>query len=238
MADPIILSLNLGGTTLNYYDFVGTRTAAEFERKLEPLRPYFNRIPSAHLSAVTGAKIFVVPANPRNASPGGAYYRPQGVHRWLGQSGTTNVDDKWLGPIHEEGPPRARAPKHSLGLLSISENRFSRGINIYSFTFLHELAHMIDFSMRFTDHAARNGLSLESLRGVRYGRFNDNGTYVHRRDVGEYFAEAYSRWIINSNEICRPERVNTAGRILPNMIPEGENQAICSARIRGVLERL
>lgn len=237
MTDPIISSINLGGADFNFYDFVGLRTRGEFERKIEELRPFFNRIPTHHIRAVSGAKIFVVPNNPRRASPGGAYYRPQGVDRWLGQFATTNVEDKWLGPIISEEIPRERAPKHTLGLLSVSENRFALGINVYKYTFLHELAHMIDFAMGFTDNARRYGLSTESLRGVRYGKFNESGMYVLNPSVGENFAEAYSRWIVNSNNICRrPDQSN--GRFLPSTIPEGENQAICSRRLRGVLERL
>ena len=239
MADPLILAVRLGAAVFNFYDFVGTRTATEFERKIEVLRPFFNRIPSTHLNAISGAKIFVVQNNPNHASPGGAYYRPSEVHRWLGQRAVTGVEDIWLGPQLLDRPPRQQAPKHLHGLLSVCEDKFSRGVNVYKYTFLHELAHMIDFAMGFTHNARRYGLSLETLRGVRYGKLLPDGRYRHSTSVGEYFAEAYSRWIINGNAICRDQSTDPrTGGVLPSTIPHGENQSVCSARLRGVLERL
>jgi hypothetical protein len=75
---------------------------------------------------------------------------------------------------------------------------------------------------------------------LSYGTVNQTtGAWREQPSVDEYFAEAYSRYLLQPTNICRAERTITAtvngapmSVDVPSTMPAGENVGTCSARVR------
>ena len=221
-------SLHIGRAIVRFRDFSGMDLATLRQKGTE-LQPYFARMPESYLSAITPVHVYIVTGFPGGRSFGGGGYYPQGeMANWQNREQRTGVPNAYLN-----------APDFPYGLVAVLSSKLTN--NAYHFTVMHEVMHMVDHRLHLSER-----LTLAQLAGIRYGRIDRRrGVWVENSRIGEYFAEAYARYLINPNSICRTRGESTIeinGREvvveLPDMIPPGQTQSTCSARIRTALESL
>lgn len=166
--------------------------------KITRLRPFFSRMPDQHLEKVALTPYFVVNKLPGGRATGGGYFGDRAV--WENKEDRTNVSNDEL----------RRSSRPSIPIVGITKVAFLK--DIYNFTIMHETAHVVDQHFRLYPP----GATVSTFQGVRY----------HKNRVGEFAAEAYARYLINPNRVCRDDELRS-----------GENMHTCSQRLIAVLKR-
>jgi hypothetical protein len=165
--------------------------------RLAMVKPYLSRMPQAHYQVLD--PMFVVERLPHGRSTGGGYFKPDEIDEWLGKERRTGVSDEALQRL---------VISSNAGIIAFT--RTSMMQNIAHFTVLHEAAHSVDHHLGIVPP----GATVDDFRGIRY----QDGS------VGEYAAEAYSRYVINPSRVCRQDE-----------LPAGEGMQACSTRIADLL---
>ena len=138
------------------------------------------RIPQVHLELMD-QNILVVERLAGGRTSGGGFY-PPGDRTWYGRERNTGVPDADLDLY---------LPDDEHGIIAITKTAFERNIVYLSLT--HEAAHSLDSrSSIYPSDAA-----LADFAGIKYPQPR----------VGEYAAEAYSRYFAARGAICRGEEV-------------------------------
>ncbi len=207
-------SISRSGSGVHITDRVGSKTVSfhvyaqipGLEERIQATLRNLRRLPPEHLSVID--PIFIVNCFPRARAKctGGGYLRPQEVKRWLGRKSITGVPDEDIQTYVLSQP--------NSGIIGISRTAFSKkSVMETQFTVFHELAHSVAYHL---GGLLPPGATVSHFRGV---------TYPHP-SVDEYAAEAYARFILVPQRICRVGH-----------IPIGETNATCSQRLINVLMR-
>jgi hypothetical protein len=195
------LDLAAGSTRIQWVLYFSDRpTLVNVERQVRLAMETVRRMPASHLSVLDA--ILIVQRLPGGRATGGGYWKDTEVGRWYQKERRTGVPDadiRW----HTSRYRRARA-----GIIAITRHAILR--DIFRYSVLHEIAHSVDHHLGLIPR----GATLNDFRGVRYPRPR----------IGEYAAEAYSRFIFNANGVCRRGNV-----------PGTENMRSCSQRLIRVL---
>lgn len=217
-----------------YMDSPAVQRSGGLTDRLDRIEAALNLLPAQHIRLIV-EPLIVVDRLPGGRERGGGWYAPPSE----GGSGTSQ---SWLGDgnVRNTGVPAAEILERiggtaGSGIIGITSFSFLRDANwggghkAYEFTILHEIGHSVDF------HA---GLTPSSSREEE----NGNGPYQGQRypggSLGELAAEAYSRFFLRPNSMCRG-----GGGTPPCLQPGGvratghcPNQRRCSARLQRDLQ--
>ena len=190
------LTGRVGSKIVNFYVYA---QIPDLERRIQTILSNLERLPPGHIDVID--PIFIVNRFPGGRTTGGGYWSPGAVrNQWLGRFNATGVPDEDIQAYVLSQP--------NTGIVGITKAAFLR--DIYLFTIFHELAHSVDYHLGIVPA----GSTVDHFRGVHYPSKN----------VNEYAAEAYARFILVPSRICRTGN-----------IPVGENSNTCSQRLINVL---
>ena len=177
------------------------------EAKVEALRPFFERMPDAHLAVVF--PIFIMRRKPGGALGGGTWPRHA-------------IRSDVMGPAHSDnsGVPDDEIKRwielRGRGLIGLSRDRWERPAGSREFSVLHEVGHCIDVQLGGLVPAGATGADFAGMETDRCGA---GGALTVRQAV-----EVYARWM------CSPSRVY-------HFVPPGDSSAAANDRLKRLLRR-
>jgi hypothetical protein len=225
----MVWSLTIHGHTIHFFiDSLAVQGSADLEGRRNRVEACLNLLPPEHIRLIV-EPIIVVDRFPRGRRRGGGWFPPASaggnatVELWLDATGEGNT-------LVSASQIRARlGGTTDTGIIGITSAAFlldenwGGGHKAHEYTVLHEVGHSVDF---------HSGLIPPRRLSGRYGNAAYQGQRYEGGSVGELAAEAYSRFFLRPNTMCRGGN-GTPPCIQPDGTPAVggcPNQRRCSGR--------
>ncbi len=235
----MLYPVNVRGHEIRFYlDSGAVAASSGLDARMERIRAALHLLPQEHVELIV-EPIIVVDELPSTARRGGGWFAPgSGPGRasaWMEPRRAART-----GVAPDEIERRIGGLDQGTGIIGITSYSFLRDDNwglgqpAHHYTILHEVGHAVDYHTG----PRHNGLIPPAGLPGRSGNAPYQGQRYPRPTLGELAAEAYSRFFLRPNSMCRGHQ-GTPPCIQPDGTPataESHNQRWCSARLQRDLQ--